>query len=98
LESLHQAIAQAPPEDLPRLLGELRELEAEAVQRLYREMQPVPESNSERLLDVTEAALRLNVSEDYLYHHWKDLPFARKLPFGLRFSESGLNAYIRANK
>ena len=57
-------------------------------------VQPV-NHQPERLLDVEEAARRLNCSTDYIYRHWKKLPFARKEDYGLRFSESGLNAYIR---
>lgn len=88
------AITNAPVAELPHLLGQLREAEACALRRLY--VAPAPATaQSERLLDVEETARRLNVSEDYLYRNWKKLPFSRKLDFGLRFSESGLNAYIR---
>lgn len=88
------AIANAPITELPHLLGQLREAEACAIRRLYAPA-PAATIQSERLLDVAETARRLNVSEDYLYRNWKKLPFSRKLDFGLRFSESGLNAYIR---
>lgn len=49
----------------------------------------------ERLLDVEEAAKRLEVSKDYLYRHWKKLPFARKYDWGLRFRARGVDEYIR---
>jgi predicted DNA-binding transcriptional regulator AlpA len=45
----------------------------------------------ERLLAAKEAAHLLSVSEDWLYLHAKNLPFARKLaPRVLRFSHQGL--------
>ena len=37
------------------------------------------ESETEKLLDITEAAKRLRVSEDWLYRHWRELPSSRKL-------------------
>jgi hypothetical protein len=94
LSDLLATISNAPVAELPHLLGQLREAEVSAMRRLYTPSTPAA-PQSERLLDVAETAQRLNVSEDYLYRNWKKLPFARKLEFGLRFSESGLNAYIR---
>lgn len=87
-----------PIADLPRLLGRLREAEAVAMARLYAAVPTSNQSQSEQLLDVGDAARRLNCSPDFLYRHWKQLPFARKYDFGLRFSESGLNAYIRSGQ
>jgi len=66
--------------------------------RLYAAPPVSAGSLPEHLLDVEQAAQRLNVREDYLYRNWKKLPFARKFDFGLRFSESGLNGYIRDGK
>jgi predicted DNA-binding transcriptional regulator AlpA len=93
MTDLLATIKAAPVEELPRLLGQLREAEAAAMARLcsarpvYRE--------PEQLLGVEEAAKRLGCSKDFLYRHWKQYPFARKEDWGLCFSESGLNAYIR---
>lgn len=95
---LRQALAgigAAKLEDLPRLLGQLRELEAAALARLYAKpatSQTTPEQ--EQLIDVDEAAKRLNVSTDYLYRNWKNLPFAHKYDWGLRFSSRGIGDYI----
>jgi predicted DNA-binding transcriptional regulator AlpA len=85
---------ETPAAELPHLLGQLREAEATAMARLCT-APPATTSAAERLLTVEEAAARLGASTDWLYRHWRQLPFARKLPYGLRFSESGLNAYIR---
>lgn len=94
MTDLLATIKAAPLQELPRLLGQLREAEAAAMARLCSVAQPA-NREPEQLLDVEEAAKRLNTSTDYLYRHWKKLPFARKEAWGLRFSASGLNAYIR---
>lgn len=55
--------------------------------------------NEDKLLNIEEAAERLNVSEDWLYHHWKKLPFAVKLAKKLlRFSAQGIDEYIQRHK
>lgn len=55
--------------------------------------------NEDRLLNIEEAAKRLNVSEDWLYHRWKKLPFAVKLSKKLlRFSAQGIDEYIQRHK
>ena len=95
LQRVLTAVARIPIENLPRLLGQLREAEASAMARLYAT--PISKSampEPERLLDVTEAAKRLNVSEDYLYRNWKKLPFAHKYDWGLRFSARRIDDYI----
>jgi predicted DNA-binding transcriptional regulator AlpA len=49
----------------------------------------------DRLLDTEEAAKILCVSEDWLYHNAKKLPFTRKLGYKLlRFSSAGLQKYL----
>jgi predicted DNA-binding transcriptional regulator AlpA len=52
--------------------------------------------NDERLLDITEAAEVLKTTKDYLYRHWRELPFAFELsPRQIRFSLQGIHAYIQ---
>ena len=49
----------------------------------------------ERLLDIGEAAEVLHTTRDYLYRHWRELPFAFELsPRQIRFSLKGIHAYI----
>ena len=48
-----------------------------------------------RLLDVTEASERLGCSSDWLYRHASDMPFVVRVGRLLRFSESGLEKWIR---
>jgi hypothetical protein len=53
----------------------------------------------EKLLTITEAAEILATTEDWLYHHWKTLPFAFKVsPKQLRFSLQGLYAYLEEKR
>jgi predicted DNA-binding transcriptional regulator AlpA len=55
--------------------------------------------SSDRLLDPEEAAKLLSVSEDWLYHQAKKLPFTRKLgPRLLRFSYQGMIKWMESKK
>jgi len=56
-------------------------------------------SKTDRLLDPEEAAKLLSVSEDWLYHQAKRLPFTRKLgPRLLRFSYQGILKWMESKK
>ena len=79
------------------LAGELEEAKVTVLARLMR---PTPSSFSQqpdRLIDVKEAAERLGKTENWIYHHHKQLPFTRQDKKGgpLGFSSAGLDAYIR---
>jgi len=95
-ETVLVAARTLPPEDLPRLLGDLEEVRATALARL---IPPVPvQRPPDELLGVEEAALRLGVSRDYLYHNHKRLPFTRRMGRSLRFSAHGIQTYIRGRR
>ena len=54
---------------------------------------------TDRLLDPVEAAKLLSVSEDWLYHQARKLPFTRKLgPRLLRFSYQGMLKWMESKK
>ena len=56
-------------------------------------------AKGDRLLDPEEAAKLLSVSEDWLYHNAKKLPFTRKLgPRLLRFSYHGMLKWMESKK
>lgn len=56
-------------------------------------------AKTDRLLDPAEAAKLLSVSEDWLYHQAKRLPFTRKLgPRLLRFSYQGIIKWMESKK
>jgi len=52
----------------------------------------------DRLLNVEQVCEILNVSEEWIYHNTKKLPFARKIRGHLRFSANGVQRYIEAAK
>jgi predicted DNA-binding transcriptional regulator AlpA len=56
-------------------------------------------AKGDRLLDPEGAAKLLSVSEDWLYHNAKKLPFTRKLgPRLLRFSYHGMLKWMESKK
>ncbi len=75
---------------------QLKALIDEAVKKA---MAAAGNNGEDKLLDPTEVAKKLGVTEDWLYHHAKKLPFTRKLgPRLLRFSHQGLLKWIEAKK
>ena len=94
--ALKAILAQArtvAPDELPRLLGDVEEIRATALARLTAP-QPI-QSQADELLDVSEAAKRLGISEDYLYRHHKNLPFTRHMGRKLLFSLRGIEKHIK---
>lgn len=56
-------------------------------------------AKTDRLLDPEEAAKVLSISEDWLYHNAKTLPFTRKLgPRLLRFSYQAMIKWMESKK
>src|SRR5215831_19462952 len=96
LEAVLRVARSASAEDLPRFLGDLETVRAVAWQRMSVSA-PTGEQSRDYLLDVEEAASRLQVSTKYLYTHAATLPFTRHIGRRLRFSAIGLDAYIRRN-
>src|SRR5262249_1652998 len=73
---------------------QLRELIREEIQRAGTSHQ-----KADRLLDIKEAAKLISMSEDWLYRHSKQLPFARKVGRKrLRFSEQGIVKWMATRK
>jgi excisionase family DNA binding protein len=52
----------------------------------------------DRLLTIEQVCETLNVSDEWVYHHAKKLPFVRKVGGMLRFSSNGLQRYIESTK
>ena len=79
---------ELPARELASLLGEIEEVRCTAFARLTA---PIHSSSAEpdQLLSIGEAASRLNVSQDYLYRHNKELPFTRRIGRRLLFSKFG---------
>jgi predicted DNA-binding transcriptional regulator AlpA len=66
-----------------------------AAQLLIKDKHPQNGSVSDRLLDLREAAGKLNVSPSWLYRRSAKLPFAVRNGRKLTFSEKGIEHYIR---
>jgi excisionase family DNA binding protein len=93
LETTLMAVRTIPPDELPRLLGDLEEIRATALARLTS---PTKEPQlPDSLLAVDEAAVRLGVSPHYLYRNHRRLPFTRRMGRSLLFSSNGIEQYIR---
>jgi|SRR5215813_14144503 len=92
LQNVLKEVSELPPEQLPRLLGELEEIRCTAIARLSA---AAPAPVQDQLLDVEAAAQRLGVSRDYLYRHHARLPFTRRMGKRLLFSSVGIEKYIR---
>ncbi len=102
LAGLEEAAREASLERLPELSAALARLSALVSLRLttepLRDLQEALRAGAkaDRLLTVQEAAQRLGLTEDWLYRHYRELPFTRKVgEQTLRFSESGIDRWIR---
>jgi AraC-like DNA-binding protein len=95
LEPALAAARTLPPEELPCLLGQLREVEATALARLTT---PISAPRPDELLSVEEASARLGCSENYLYRNHSRFSFTRRMGRSLRFSALGIEAHISRGK
>lgn len=96
-QSLQSALDEArtlAPGELPRLIGELAEVNATALARLNS---PAPPTSHDELLEVRAASARLGLSQGYLYRHHAEFPFTRHIGRRLLFSASGMDEYINRN-
>jgi len=91
-EDLIVVARDTPVDDLPALIGILESAKAVAWSRLTAP-QPIP-SQADELIDVSEAARRLGMSEDYVYRHHKDFTFTRHMGSRLLFSLRGIEKHI----
>ena len=89
-----EAARTLPPAELPRLLGDLAEVQATAQARLSVPA-PAP-APSDELLNVSQAAAKLNCSKDTLYK--RDFPFVRRLGRKRLFSSRGIDDYLARQK
>jgi predicted DNA-binding transcriptional regulator AlpA len=72
-------------------VGQLRELI-----RAEMEAARSTQAETDRLLDVKEAAEMISMSEDWLYRNAKGLPFTRKVGRKmLRFSQQGIAKWLK---
>jgi predicted DNA-binding transcriptional regulator AlpA len=91
-------IALLPPEVIPVIRGELARIDTLLLMRLsmaYLTGAGERCAEGDRLLDVNEAARKLGKSTDFLYRHATKYPFTVRDGRSLRFSEQGIEKFIR---
>ena len=91
-------VALVPPEAVAGMRGKLAELDTLLLGRLLGAVngQGQMPSEGDRLLDVEQAAAKLNISTSELYRHAKEYPFyVPGLGHRLRFSDAAIEKYIR---
>jgi hypothetical protein len=93
LEPVLQAARTLPPAELPRLLGDLAEIQATAQARLST---PAPALPADELLSVVQAAAKLGCSRDFLYKN--EFPFVRRLGRKRLYSSQGIEECLRRQK
>lgn len=92
---LSDAVEQATPEQCPRLMGELERLKASLWLKMTCQGQGNQAPQPDRLLTADEVATRLNISTDYVYRHAKQYPFMIRQGRRVRFSQAGLERYLK---
>lgn len=97
LESLLRNPEQIAPEQIPGVLAQLAAAQGLLAARLFsREEACVgKQSNGDRLVAIGEAAEKLGVTPDWLYRRGDKLPFVVRMGRNVRFSEQGIEKYIR---
>jgi predicted DNA-binding transcriptional regulator AlpA len=97
LLEIPEQVAAVGRREVPGLLAELEGLRVQLWARLLAEesVAPVDARRPDRLLTPTETAAVLGVRVRWIYRHHHQLPFTRRMSRKrLRFSESGLQAWI----
>jgi len=88
-------VATVPPGRIPALLSQLSALQGAMAARLISADRDEPMSSEDTLLTVDQAAERLGVSTDWLFRRSRTLPFVVRLGRHLRFSNRGIDRYLR---
>ena len=89
-------VATVPPGRIPALLSQLSALQGAMAARLISADREETVSSEDTLLTVDQAAERLGVSTDWLFRRSRTLPFVVRLGRHLRFSNRGIDRYLRS--
>jgi excisionase family DNA binding protein len=76
----------------------LWQLTVEEFESMLQKAAKAASPREDKLLTIEQVCDTLNVSDEWLYHHAKELPFVRKIGGMLRFSNNGLQRYIESAK
>jgi predicted DNA-binding transcriptional regulator AlpA len=89
-------ISELPKDVIAELRGQIAKLDSLLLCKLLASGEAEVDAQGDRLLTADEAAHKLGTTEDWLYRHANTLPFAVRLgKKHLRFSEAGIERYIR---
>ncbi len=99
ISELRAEIQSAPPGELPSIRGQLAELEAELLARLFAQRAvPIAEASSDEsadvLLTVEETAERLGQKAQWVRAHQNELPRVQLPGRSIRFSAKRLDAWL----
>src|SRR5438132_164573 len=99
LDELRARIEALPPQELAQLIGHtVGVLIGQVANHRPAPSEPLPSlrviEESDRLVNVKEAALILGMSPDWVYEHWQEFSFARKQGRSVRFSLYGLRKHV----
>jgi predicted DNA-binding transcriptional regulator AlpA len=86
-----------PREEIPAAIGALEALKAKLFSRLLDPRVSVQANGPDKLLEVDVAAEQLGTSADWLYRNAGKLPFTVRVGRSLRFSEQGIQRYIKTH-
>jgi len=99
LDEFMKHLDEVEPARIPALLAQLAAAQGALAARLLASGGNVAHSNSGhrgKLLDVSQAAEQLGKTADWLYRNKNKLPFTVRVGRSLRFSEAGLEKWIRS--
>jgi len=86
-------ISALPREAIAELRGQIAKLDTVLLSRLLGSGEIQPAAEGDRLLTAGEAALKLGLPKDALYRN--DYPFLVRIGSRRRFSEKGIEQFIR---
>src|SRR5215510_10332505 len=89
-------LADVPTGRIPALLSQLSAVQSAMAARLVSADRDDVASTEDALLTVAQAADRLGVSKDWLFRRSRTLPFVVRLGRHLRFSNRGIDRYLRS--
>lgn len=95
LGELARLIEEAMPSEYPVLCGELERLKAFLWLKMTYPMRDNQAAQSDRLLTAEQVAERLHISTDYVYRHARQYPFMIREGRNVRFSQVGLDRYLK---
>src|SRR5439155_5214872 len=88
-------IATVAPSRIAALLSQLSALQSAMAARLISADRDETVASEDTLLTVDQAAERLGVSKDWLFRRSRTRPFVVRLGRHLRFSNRGIDRYLR---